>query len=50
METVASLARHYKNKCVQQRSLIDRLKNEFKMLKKCPILYTVFAQFSCDAL
>ncbi|KAI0727230.1 hypothetical protein C8Q72DRAFT_841583 [Fomitopsis betulina] len=34
METVASLARHYKNKCVQQRSLIDRLKNEFKMLKK----------------
>ncbi|EPT06033.1 hypothetical protein FOMPIDRAFT_1026888 [Fomitopsis schrenkii] len=34
METLASLARHYKNKCVQQRSLIDRLKNEFKMLKK----------------
>jgi len=29
-----SLARHYKNKYIQQRSLIDRLKNEFKAMKK----------------
>ncbi|KAH9842764.1 uncharacterized protein C8Q71DRAFT_219512 [Rhodofomes roseus] len=34
METLASLARHYKNKYVQQRLLIDRLKNEFKAMKK----------------
>ncbi|KZT68125.1 hypothetical protein DAEQUDRAFT_340492 [Daedalea quercina L-15889] len=34
IETLASLVRHYKNKCVQQRSLIDRLKNEFKAVKK----------------
>lgn len=47
METLAALARHYKNKYIQQRSLIDRLKNEFKTLKKYPFVYTACARPSC---
>ena len=49
METLASLARHYKNKCIQQRSLIDRLKNEFKALKKYESAYAARACVSRNA-
>ena len=37
---MASLVRFYKNKCIEQRRLIDRMKNEraeHKSLRKCAI-------------
>ena len=40
-ETLATLVRFYKGKCIQQRALIDRLRaehNEVKAMKKCVLL------------